>query len=124
MGLGPAELGQLGLSDDQQTQIKTLLDQQRDERRGSMDEARAVQQQLGTAIFGAAAADTAQLTELTTKLADLQRQGLEAEVAMQVKIAAVLTDTQRQQLLAMRAAREAAGPRGPGGPGGRGPRTR
>jgi periplasmic protein CpxP/Spy len=92
------------LTDQQRTQIKALVDEQRESRRPEVEERRALQQQLTSAIYGGTtAADS--LNEVVTRLAELQKQGLDADVALQTKIAALLTDEQRQQIIALEAAR-------------------
>jgi periplasmic protein CpxP/Spy len=95
----PPGLMRVNLTDQQKADLKTLVDQDREARKASMDELRTARQQLTAAIFGT---DTQQVPTVTAHVADLQRQAFEADVALQVKIAALLTDEQKQQILTAR----------------------
>ncbi len=92
----------INLTEQQKTELRTLVEQDRESRKGQFEQVRTLRQQLNAAVFGGTA-DTQQLSDLTAQLADLQRQALEADVALQVKIAALLTDEQRQQIVNARA---------------------
>lgn len=96
------------LSEEQRTQIRALVTEQRDAHRAEFEERRTVQHQLTAAIYGAGA-DAEQVSQLVTRLAELQKQALEEDAALQTKIAALLTEQQRQQIVE----REGQGP-GPG----------
>jgi Spy/CpxP family protein refolding chaperone len=111
MGPGPGGPGGLPpiflrveLTEPQRTQIKALVDEQRESRRAHMEERRTLQQQLTSAIYGTGT-DADSLASIVTKLAELQKQALDADVALQTRIAALLTDEQRQQIVAQEAAR-------------------
>jgi protein CpxP len=97
-GLPPILLG-VELTDQQRTQIKALLDEQRESRRSEMEERRTLQQQLTAAIYGTGT-DEDSLAAIVTRLAELQKQALDADIALQTKLAALLTDAQRQQIVA------------------------
>jgi len=96
-GALPPGLMRINLTEQQKTELRTLVDQDRESRKAQFDEMRTLRQQVNTAVFGGTA-DAQQLSDLTAQLADLQRQALEADIALQVKIATLLTDEQRQQI--------------------------
>lgn len=100
----PPGLMQINLTDPQRTDLRTLVEQDRESRKAALEQLRTVRQQLTVAVFGSPA-DTQQVSDLTAQLADLQRQGLEADIALQVKVAALLTDEQRQRIVTARAPR-------------------
>jgi Spy/CpxP family protein refolding chaperone len=112
-GMGPGGPGPLGmlqrlnLTDEQRTQIRAILDEQRSSQpdQKEMD----LQKQLHEAVF-ADNPDQAKIDELKTAITAAHADALNAHVAVQLKIAQILTPEQRQQ------AREFEGRRG-GGPG-------
>ena len=75
-----------------------------------------LQEQLAGAIYGSAAADADGVAQIVTRLSELQKAALEADIALQTKVAALLTEAQRQQVIAQASLR-------PGAPGA-GPRSR
>jgi Spy/CpxP family protein refolding chaperone len=113
-GLPPLFM-RIALTEAQQTQIKALLDEQREARRTDMDERRTLQEQLASAIYGSTA-DVDGVQQIVTRLSELQKAALEADVALQTKVATLLTEEQRQQVIAQASLRP--------GPPGAGPRTR
>jgi Spy/CpxP family protein refolding chaperone len=104
-GLPPIFL-RIDLTDQQRTQIKAILDEQRESRRAELEERRTLQQQLTAGIYGSGA-DADALAAIVAKLADLQKQALDADVVLQTKIAALLTDEQRQQIIVLETSRPA-----------------
>lgn len=100
-GGGPAWVGavmRLDLTEQQRADVKALTDGQRDSQRGLREQVRATQLQLAAAVF-TASPDAAAISEIVQSLAELQRQGLEADVALQQRVAALLNDTQRAQVV-------------------------
>lgn len=91
-------LMRLELTEQQKTAIKQLLDESRDADRTAMEQVRAAQQQLATAIY-ASAPDPSAIAALVLQLGEAQGPILEADVALQQKVSAVLTDGQRARLL-------------------------
>jgi periplasmic protein CpxP/Spy len=100
-GLPPILLG-VQLTDQQRTQIKAILEESRESRRAEMEERRTLQQQLATAIYGSGT-DADSLAALVTRLGELQKQALDADIVLQTKLAALLTDAQREQIVAQAA---------------------
>lgn len=101
-GALPPGLMRINLTEQQKTELRTPIEQDRQSRKAQFEQVRTLRQQLNAAVFGGTA-DMQQLSELTAQLADLQRQALEADIALQVRIAALLTDEQRQQVATARA---------------------
>ncbi len=97
----PPGLMRINLTEQQKSELRTLVEQDRDARKPQFEQVRTLRQQLNAAVFSGAP-DQQQLSALTAQLADLQRQALEADVALQVRIAALLTDEQRQQIATAR----------------------
>ena len=91
-------LMRLELSEPQRTAVKQLLDESREADPTAMEQVRAVQQQLATAIY-TSAPDPSAIAALVAQLGETQRPILEADVALQQKVSAVLTEQQRAQLL-------------------------
>ena len=103
-GLPPLFM-RIELTEQQRSQIHVLVEEQRDSRRADMEERRTLQQQLTSAIYGGT--DTDSMAATVARLAELQKQALDADVALHTKVAALLTDDQRQQIVALEAARPA-----------------
>lgn len=102
-GMGPMWQGlvmRLDLSDQQRAEIKSLLTDQRESERTLREQMRAMQQQLAAAVY-ASAPDTVAVADLVGRLAEAQRQALDADVALQLKVSALLSEAQRAQLLKM-----------------------
>jgi Spy/CpxP family protein refolding chaperone len=100
-GGGPPWVGavmRLDLTEQQRADIKTLIDGQRESERSVREQTRATQQQLAAAVF-TASPDAAAISEIVQHLAELQKQGLETDVALQQRVSALLNDTQRAQLV-------------------------
>jgi Spy/CpxP family protein refolding chaperone len=109
-GSGP--LQQLNLTDDQRTQIQTLMEQHRQATQSSAQKMRDLQQQLKNAVF-ADAPDLNTISQTESQIAALEAQLAADRVAAEKQIAGVLTADQRKQV------RDMPGP-GPfmgGGPG-------
>jgi Spy/CpxP family protein refolding chaperone len=101
MGGGPMWQGavmRLDLTEAQRADIKSLIDTQRESNRALREQARALHEQLATAIYGASP-DSASTSDLVQKLADANRQMLEADVALQQRVSALLTEAQRADLV-------------------------
>jgi Spy/CpxP family protein refolding chaperone len=100
-GGGPGWQGlvmRLDLTDQQRSDVVALLDGQRESERSRREATRKTQQSLATAVL-TSSPDTTVIAEIVQQLADEQRQALEADVALQQRVAALLTDGQRTQLL-------------------------
>ena len=108
-GMGPGGPGpfgilqQLDLTDEQRSQIKTILDER--QANGPDQTLTDLQKQLHEAIF-ADAPDTAKIDELKTAIGAAEASALNSRIAVQLKIAQILTPEQRQK------AREFEGRRG------------
>jgi Spy/CpxP family protein refolding chaperone len=108
-GMGPGGPGpfgmlqQLDLTDEQRAQIKTVLDER--QANGPDQKLMDLQKQLHEAIF-ADAPDTAKIEELKTAIGAEEASALNSRIAVQLKIAQILTPEQRQK------AREFEGRRG------------
>jgi Spy/CpxP family protein refolding chaperone len=114
---GPMPFAQLNLTDDQQARVKAVFDEQRGSGETAREALSTAQDELRKAIFGSATPDMAQIDALTTRIAGLQADALRAHTTAQLKIAAILTDEQRQQMATARPPRGRGPGRGPGGPG-------
>ncbi len=116
-GMGPGGPGPMGmlqrldLTGEQKTQIKTLLDQRKND--GPDQKLMDLQKQLHDAIF-ADTPDTAKINELKTAITAAEAAALNARVALQLQIAQVLTPEQRQQAREFQGRRGGPGPWGPG----------
>ena len=95
-GLPPAFM-RVNLTKEQQTQVRSLFEQRRANGEALRTELHGVQRELIAAIY-VAAPDDANVSELTARLAELQRLALDADVALQLQVAALLTDDQRRQV--------------------------
>lgn len=116
-GAGPMLAG-LGLSEEQQTQVKALFESERaaeEQNRQAMGELR---QQLHAAVF-AATVDQGAVSSLQAKIVAAEQAQLSRHVQTQLTLSGILTPEQRAKV----AAHQGRGGRGPGGEGGgRGPR--
>ena len=92
-------LTRLELTDQQKTDVKKLLDEAREADRPLMEQVRTLREQLASAILSGS--DPGAAAGLVTQLAQAELPVLEAEVALQQKIAAVLTEAQRARLLVL-----------------------
>jgi Spy/CpxP family protein refolding chaperone len=111
-GLPPVFL-RVELTDQQRTEIKVLVDEQREARRAELEERRTLHLQLTTAIYGTTTTEAETVAQIVTRLGELQKLALDADVTLQTKIAALLTDQQRQQIVEQdRALTRASWPRG------------
>jgi Spy/CpxP family protein refolding chaperone len=100
-GGGPGWQGaimRLDLTDQQRSDIMALFDGQRESERSRREATRKTQQALAAAVF-ASSPDATASAYLVQQLADQQRLALEADVALQQRVAALLTEEQRAQLL-------------------------
>jgi Spy/CpxP family protein refolding chaperone len=98
---GPMPFAQLNLSDEQKTRIQGIFQKHREAEQATMEQARQARAALRQAIFASSTPDAAQVEQLTNQLADLEGQLLKARTAMDVEVASVLTDAQRQKMAAM-----------------------
>jgi Spy/CpxP family protein refolding chaperone len=99
-GGGLRAVMQLDLTDQQRTEIRQIMQEQRQAGRELQAQVRQTQQQLMTAIYGGSQ-EAGSALEIVTRLAELQKQVLEADVTVQQRVAQLLTDEQKQQLLKM-----------------------
>lgn len=114
-GMGPGGPGPMGvlqrldLTDEQRTEIKALLE----ERKAEAPEQKVMdlQKQLHEAIF-AATPDTAKISEIKTAIDAAASEALDDRVALQLKIAQVLTPEQREKARAFEGRRGGARPWG------------
>ncbi len=104
-------LAGLNLSADQQAQIKTLFEAERDSRRAGMRALADARQALHAAVF-ANAVDAGAVAALQAKVIAAEQAQLAARVQTELTLAGILTPDQRAKLLA----RGGRGP-GRGGPG-------
>ena len=91
-------LMRLELSEQQRTAIKQLMDEARDADQAAVEQVRAVQLQLAAAIY-TTTPDSSAIGALLVQLTEAQRPLIEADVALQQKVSAVLTENQRARLL-------------------------
>lgn len=110
MGLGPG-LARLNLSDQQREQIRAIMQEARNANEVPDKNLGALQRELRAAIF-ADTPDHGKIDQLKATIAEAQASALNARIAVDLKIAEVLTPEQRA---AAREVRE--GGRGRGGPG-------
>ena len=111
-GGGPAMmLAGLDLSADQQAQVKTLFESERDSHQANMKALAEARQALHAAIF-ANTVDSGAVASLQAKVAAAEQAQLAAQVQTQLTLAGILTPDQRAKL----AARGGRG-MGRGGPG-------
>jgi Spy/CpxP family protein refolding chaperone len=121
--LSPMMLQRLGLSDEQWTQIRALLEKSQTANRPATERLRDLEKQLNAAIFSDASAASTQGTVLTsiddlkTQIGTAQAEALAAQVAVEQQVAQILTAEQRQSLLRMLSGVPPARGQGPG-PGG------
>ncbi len=109
-GGGPGMmLAGLNLSADQQAQIKTLFESERDSRQAGMRALADARQALHAAVF-ANAVDAGAVAALQAKVIAAEQAQLAARVQTELTLAGILTPDQRAKLLAR-------GGRGPGRPG-------
>jgi Spy/CpxP family protein refolding chaperone len=113
MGLGPG-LARLNLTEQQREQIHAIRQEARSSSEAPETNVGALQRELRAAIF-ADTPDHAKIDQLKASIAEAQASALDARIAVDLKIAAVLTPEQRAQ------ARELPA-RGPGRGQGRGMR--
>ena len=111
---GPMPFAHLNLTDDQQARLKTIVEEQREANQAKGQALRAAHEELRKAIFASATPDAGQIEALTTRAAELEAEVLRARVATEMKIAAILTDEQRQQMAAATPRRGRGPGRGPG----------
>ncbi len=97
-GLPPALMQRLQLTDQQQSDIRTLIAQQQAARHDANIKLRDLRQQLDVQVFGDAP-DMAKVKDLQSQIAAAESDTLAARVDLQMKIAQVLTPEQRAQLL-------------------------
>ena len=108
----PPPFAHLKLSDDQRTKIHALFADQREETWATREKVRTAHDELRSAIYGSTAPDTARIDELVAQIVELTAQQLKSRTSLEIRLAALLTDEQRQQ---MATARRGPEPR-PGGP--------
>jgi Spy/CpxP family protein refolding chaperone len=98
--LGPrwgfAGLGRLDLTAEQRDGIRRILSDRRESLRAAAQETRRLELELRKAILSQ---DAAAVATLTDQLAAAYRTALEARLAVQQQIAALLTPEQRSQLI-------------------------
>jgi Spy/CpxP family protein refolding chaperone len=126
--LPPMALERLGLSDQQGTEVRALLDKNQAGSRSAMEHLRQLEQQLTSVLFSDAPAsgqpDTRpSIEDLRSQIAAAQAEALAARIDVESQIAKILTPEQREQLLrdlkGVPAARSGRpGPRGPAGSAG------
>jgi len=105
-GFGPGPgLARLNLRDEQRQQIRAIMQEARESNQAAQKTAGDLQRELRAAVF-ADTPDHAKIDELKAAIGEAQAEGLNARIAVELKIAQVLTPEQRTQ------AREAPGPRG------------
>ena len=108
-------LGGLDLTADQQTQVKQLMESERDASRQSRQALGEARQALHAAIFGSPG-DSAAVAALQARVVAAEQAQLNREVQLQLTLAGILTPEQRAKVLARK------GPGGLGDGGSRGPR--
>ena len=108
-------LGGLDLTADQQTQVKQLMESERDASRQSRQALGEARQALHAAIFGSPV-DSAAVAALQARVVAAEQAQLNREVQLQLTLAGILTPEQRAKVLARK------GPGGLGDGGSRGPR--
>jgi Spy/CpxP family protein refolding chaperone len=113
----PMLFAQLDLTTEQQAQIKTIFTEQRSAGESNREALRAAHDELRAAMFGSATPDTGSIDALVSRIAELEADMLRARVATELKVSAILTDEQRQQLATAKPPRR--GHRGPLAPRGR-----
>jgi Spy/CpxP family protein refolding chaperone len=99
-GGGLRAVMQLDLTDQQRTEIRQIMQEQRQAGQELQAQVRQTQQQLMAAIYGGSQ-ESGSAAEIVARLAELQKQVLEADVTVQQRVAQLLTDEQKQQLLKM-----------------------
>lgn len=104
---------QLELTDQQKKDIRASVSEQREAEQARREEMRSLQQQLAKAIY-TSAPDTNEIGELVGRLADAQRLALAADVVLQQRVSALLTDEQREELVTLLAKGPARGGPPPG----------
>ena len=105
-GFGPGPgLARLNLTDEQRQQIRAIMQEARESNQAAQKTAGDLQRELRAAVF-ADTPDQAKIDELKAAIGEAQAEGLNTRIAVELKIAQVLTPEQRTQ------AREAPGPRG------------
>ena len=92
----------LDLTDEQRTQVRTILEQHRDETRAVAEKARAAREQM-RAIEGAATLNQEALQVAAASLAETQVAGAVLRAKIRSEVLAVLTPEQRQKAEQMRA---------------------
>ena len=111
---GPFPFAHLNLTNQQRSQMRAILDEQRSGRQDAREELRKAHDELRAAIFGSANPDTGRIDELVTRIASLEADALKARVASEIKIASILTDEQRQELASAQPRRGSRRGHGPG----------
>jgi Spy/CpxP family protein refolding chaperone len=91
---------QLDLTEQQRTEIRGIVEEQRTAGQALQQNMRQAQQQLMAAIYGGSA-ESGSVEDIVSRIAELQKQALAADVAVQQRVAPLLTDQQKQQLLQM-----------------------
>jgi periplasmic protein CpxP/Spy len=100
-GPGHGHFGQaLNLTDAQKSQMKALHEGSRDQTRASMKDLMQAHKDLRTLVFSDNP-DAGQIEALKAKITGLQSATLAARVAMDEKIAAILTPEQRKTMASM-----------------------
>lgn len=113
---GAMPFAHLNLTEDQQSRVKAVLDEQRTMGQAEREALRTAHDQLRTTIFAATAPEAGQVDALIARIAELEADALRARVATQLKIAAILTPEQRQELATAKPPRGRGPGRRPGGP--------
>ncbi len=113
--VGP--LGMLDLSADQRSKIGQIQSDLRKQQWGTMGQVMDEQEKLQE-LLAAETPGPKKVGAAHAKIADLQRQMIEARIEAHNRVQAVLTKEQREQLRQFRQGRSGSGPAGPGmGPG-------
>lgn len=119
-GMGPlAGLGRLNLTNEQREQVRAIVQQARTSGEAPRQTAAGLHRELRAAVF-ADAPDHAKIDALKASIAEARASALNARIALDLKIAEVLTPEQRAQAREVREGRgrgpgaQAGGRRGPG----------
>ena len=97
MGGGMGPMAMLDLSDAQTAQLKKIQTESKQKQRTLMRQMWEEQDKMSD-LYGAEKRDPAAIGKAYGKLADLQRQALEARIEMENKMAEVLTTEQKAQM--------------------------
>ena len=117
-GPGGGPMAALKLTDEQQQQLRTLMQTERGAHQAEMEHVRELRKQLHGMVYGGGG-DGAAALALATEIATIEAK---ARIPMQMAAAAILTPEQRSIVIESGMAFPPAqmGPGGPGGRGGRG----